>query len=107
MKRTKEIIKPNMLVRDFYIEMEKFFDEENIGGDSYWLGGYELGIGFPPDWVGTFVYDPDVDSGDDRFLPGMVVNFETGFGVIDTIMFTKKEAIILGDSPWEIQEVKP
>lgn len=107
MKKAKEIIKPNMLVRDFYIEMEKFFDEENIGGDSYWLGGYELGIGFPPDWVGTFVYDPDVDSGDDRFLPGMVVNFETGFGVIDTIMFTKKEAIILGDSPWEIQEVKP
>lgn len=103
MEKTKEIIKPNMLIRDFYSQMETFFAEEGIEGDSYWLGGYELGIAFPPDWVGTFVYDPDVDSGGSKFLPGMVINFETGFGVIDTLMFTEKEAVVLGTTPWEMQ----
>ena len=107
MNKLKDIIKPNMLVKDFYGQMEKFFNDSEIGGDAYWLGGYELGISFPPDWVGTFVYDPNVEIEGQSFLPGMVINFETGFGVIDTIMFTEDQAIILGESPWEMQVIKP
>lgn len=107
MEKVSEIIRPNLKVRDFFDEMERYMSDEQIGGEAYWLGGYELGIGFPPDWVGSFVYDPDVDPGDAVFLPGMVINFETGFGVIDTIMFTEDEAMILGTTPWEMQVVRP
>jgi hypothetical protein len=31
-----------------------------------------------------------------------VVNFETGFGVIDTLMFKEDEAIVLGNTPREL-----
>ncbi len=106
MEVVKEIIRPGMGVRTFFDQMERHMKERGIAGDAYWFGGYELGIGFPPDWVGTFVYDPDVDPGDAAFLPGMVINFETGFGVIDTIMFTEDEAMILGTTPWEMQVVR-
>ena len=53
--------------------------------DRYWLGGYEIGIAFPPDWCGNFVYDSFMEMGDARFEEGMVVNFECGFGVVDTL----------------------
>jgi len=33
----------------------------------------------------------------------MVVNFENGFGIIDTLIFTETEAKILGETPWELQ----
>lgn len=107
MRKMESIIKPYMLVNDFYAEMKQFFEDEGIWGDQYWLGGYELGISFPPDWVGTFVHEPLADAGDKRFMPGMVTNFESGFGVIDTLVFTEEKAEILGTTPWGIQVVTP
>lgn len=91
------IIKPNMLVSDFLGEIKKFYESERLWGKQYWIGGYELGIAFPPDWVGSYTFDiyDDIDS-EDRFVPGTVTNFETGFGCIDTLMFKEEEAIVLG-----------
>ena len=41
----------------------QYYDEVGIWSDAGWVGGYELGIGFPPDWVGNFVYEmSDSDS---------------------------------------------
>ncbi|MCE2603899.1 hypothetical protein LH384_32960, partial [Pseudomonas aeruginosa] len=94
-------------IDDFYDEITRFIKEEGAWDEQYWLGGYELGISFPPDWVGNFVYDPYIDSNGARFEPGMVVNFETGFGIVDTLVFTEKEARILGTTPWELQIVDP
>ena len=64
--------------------------------------GYELGLAFPPDWVGNYVYEmTDTDS--DRILePGTVVNFESQFfaprmaGItyyVDTLMFRADTAL--------------
>jgi Xaa-Pro aminopeptidase len=96
----KTTIKPNMLVSDLLKILKDFYKDEGILGKQYWIGGYELGIAFPPDWVGSFVYDIyyDCDSNEKRFVPGTVVNIETGFGCIDTLMFKEKEAIVLGDT---------
>lgn len=76
-----------------------------------WIGGYQLGISFTPDWVGEFIWN--VDAGDEEFdhithdpedIPqqkeekviedGLVTNFESyvgGVGFIDTIVFTKEQ----------------
>lgn len=107
MYKVKEILRPNLLINDFYAQLVDFFKEEGMWGEQYWLGGYEMGISFPPDWCGNFVYDPYIDARDARFEPGMVVNFETGFGIVDTLMFTETEAKILGTTPWELQIVEP
>ncbi|MCG8484311.1 MAG: Xaa-Pro peptidase family protein [Clostridia bacterium] len=99
----KEILTPNMLVKELMDKIKKFYVDKGVWEHKYWVGGYELGIAFPPDWVGSYVYDPDEEIGDDRFMPGMVVNFENGFGLIDTVVFTEIEAKILGETPWELQ----
>lgn len=44
MEKVKKIIKPNMLIRDLYSQMETFFEEEDIGGDSYW---WEIYVRWP------------------------------------------------------------
>ena len=92
------IIKPNMLVSDFLKELQKFYESENLWGKQYWIGGYELGIAYPPDWVGAYTFDiyDDIDDMETRFVPGTVTNFETGFGCIDTLMFKESGAYVLG-----------
>lgn len=52
---------------------------ENIWKDVWWFGGYELGIGFPPCWVGNFVYDHRSAKPDDTLEPGFVGNCEFNF----------------------------
>ena len=100
----QNILKPNLSVKDFSANVKDFYMKKGVWEHRYWVGGYELGIAFPPDWVGAYVYDPDEEIGEEeRFEPGMVVNFENGFGIIDTFVFTETEAKILGETPWELQ----
>ncbi|MET3289216.1 UNVERIFIED_CONTAM: Xaa-Pro aminopeptidase [Brevibacillus sp. OAP136] len=101
MMKVKEIIKPNMYVNDFMSQMNAFYKEEGME-PPLWFGGYEVGISYPPDWVGEFVYDTSTDHEGVQFAPGAVVNFETGFGINDTLIFTKDEAKILGTTPWDL-----
>ncbi len=101
MEKVKEIIKPDMYVSDFMLQMKKFYDEEGME-PPLWFGGYEIGISFPPDWVGEFVYDTSMLHEGVKFAPGAVVNFETGFGINDTLIFTKDEAKILGTTQWDL-----
>ena len=107
MNRVSEILETNMYINDFWDQIKDFMKKEGMWGDQYWLGGYEIGIAFPPDWCGNFVYDSFVDMKDARFEEGMVVNFECGFGVVDTLMFKKDEAKILGNTPWKLQIIDP
>jgi Xaa-Pro dipeptidase len=103
--RIREIIEPNMSVSGFVSEMNAYYTHAGMIRDRWWYGGYELGIAFPPDWVGQFVYDYDVDNRGKRFVPGTVVNFESNFwlpraeGVsilIDTLLFENRKASVLG-----------
>lgn len=67
-----------------------------------WLGG-TVGSGFPPDWVGNFVYEMSDTESEKVFEPGTCVNFESQFfsprmsGItyyIYTLLF-KQDATIL------------
>jgi Xaa-Pro dipeptidase len=49
-----------------------------IWQDRWWVGGYELGIAFPPDWVGEFVYD-EYSHEESVFVLDEVMNFEANF----------------------------
>jgi Xaa-Pro dipeptidase len=99
-----ETVRPNLAVRELNRTMWNFYKETGILEDHRWIGGYEMGCAFPPDWVGEFVYDPNLDPGDQVFEPGMVVNYESqvflprlaGLSLlIDSIMFTEQDAGIM------------
>ncbi len=107
MEKVREIIEPNMYVNDFWDKLKGFMVREGFWDKQYWTGGYELGIAFPPDWCGEFCYDASEDMGEARFVPGTVCNFESGFGAIDTLVFEEDKAIILGNTPWELQIIDP
>ncbi len=103
-----DLIRPNLPVSELNHRMKAYYQETGILQDRWWVGGYELGIAFPPDWVGEFVYDMDLDAGDKLFVPGTVVNYESNFylphkaGVsyqINTLIFAEKQARILGEIP--------
>ena len=103
-----EIIEPNLPVELLLGAMRKYYERAGIYRDRMWFGGYELGIAFPPDWVGQFVFDETLDCTGKRFVPGTVVNYESNFYLpgnagasllINTIVFGKKGAKMLGSTP--------
>lgn len=107
----RETIKPNLPVAELNEVMKTYYENAGIWEDRWWVGGYEFGIGFPPDWVGPFVYDPDFDPGDRVFRPNEVVNFESMFylpenvgmsWLINTIMYTEDEARLLSNITSEL-----
>jgi hypothetical protein len=71
-----------------------------------------MGIAFPPDRVGNFVYDPLSPLNADRlFEPGTAVNYENQFFLprhigqyfaIDSFLFTEAEAKGLTEMPFEL-----
>jgi len=103
-----ELIRPNLPVAELNKRMVTYYKEAGFEPYLRWSGGYELGIAFPPDWAGWFVYDPTIDSGNRRFVPMTVVNHEClfylpqgagGGGNINTLVFEKERARILSQIP--------
>jgi len=80
--------------------------------DRGFIGGYEMGIAFPPDWVGNFIYDVSSEENIDRsFEPGTVVNYENQFFLprqvglyfmIESIAFGADDAHLLSNVPYEL-----
>ncbi|UCE90723.1 MAG: aminopeptidase P family protein [Methanobacteriota archaeon] len=107
--RLADLIEPGMAVDALNREMKAYYEGAGLDdGLRWWVGGYELGIAFPPDWVGSFVYDPSFDSGGRHFVPGTIVNFESNFylpnnggcsAIINTLAFSKDSARILSQIP--------
>jgi len=107
----RKIVSPGLNVGDFLDVLKRYYERVGIEKEKLWYGGYELGIAFPPDWVGTFVYDPTLDVRGRLFAPGMVVNYESNFYLphmagasllINTIVFRKDRAMIMGRIPNDI-----
>ena len=106
-----ETIRPNLAVRELLERVTDYYREVGILQDQWWIGGYELGIAFPPDWVGEFYYEWETDPGDAAFDPGLVVNYEANFylpqaaGIamcINTMAFGEEEAAFLQSTPSEL-----
>lgn len=75
-----------------------YFREAGVEG---WAGGYELGLSFPPDWVGEFVWG-SVDSGAQQVVEaGMVTNLEAEVftALVDTIVFEEGGPRLLSSLP--------
>ena len=73
------ILKPDLTVGELVRVTLAYYQEMGIWSDAGWVGGYELGIGFPPDWVGNFVYEMSHTDSEKVFESGTCVNFESQF----------------------------
>jgi len=101
-------IRPNLRVGELVKTLKAYYEDQGIWGDASWVGGYEMGIGFPPDWVGNFVYEMSHEDSDVLFEPGTAVNFESVFFgprmsgltyLIDTLLFAQDTAELASRMP--------
>lgn len=71
-------------------ELRKYYEDVGIWELRGWVGGYELGISFPPDWVGEFVWTVE-DETEGLFLENEVTNYESILStiLIDTFVYEK------------------
>ncbi len=74
-----DILQPGLTVGELVRAARAYYDDAGIWSDAGWVGGYELGIGFPPDWVGNFVYEMSDADSERVFEPRTCVNFESQF----------------------------
>ena len=100
------LIRPGLLVAEFMDEMKRYYADCGLLENQWWIGGYELGISFPPDWVGAYYYESWKDTGNDAFDPGFVSNYEANFYLpkdaglscfIDTMIFESDSAAFIHD----------
>jgi Xaa-Pro aminopeptidase len=98
--------KAGMTVREVIGIMRGYYEEVGLWSPTEgWGLGYELGLSFPPDWVGEFYFHLGDDKGLDRvFEPGMVTNFESLFdaALIDTIVWQPSGAKVISKTPREL-----
>lgn len=74
---------PGMLFSDLMAINEKIARDAGIWEDAWWVGSYDLGIAFPPDWVGRFCHEAGEKSVEAKLTPGMVMNHEWNFYLPD------------------------
>jgi Xaa-Pro dipeptidase len=108
----RSILRPGLPVREFNSRVLDYFRREGLWERRGWIGGYEMGIAFPPDWVGNFVFDPTSETNADRiFEPGTAVNYENQFFMpghrgqyftIESLLFEQERAHMLSDQPFDL-----
>jgi Xaa-Pro aminopeptidase len=116
MAYVRSLLRPNLPVGEFNRAIMAHLVEAGLWERRGWVGGYEMGIAFPPDWVGNFVFDPLSDLNADRqFEPGTAVNFEHQFFLprhigqyftIDSFLFTETQARGLSAEPFELMVIE-
>jgi len=106
-----ETIKPDLPIAGLLSGLRAYCHEAGIWDDRWWIGGYELGIAFPPDTVGEFYFDIDTDPEGEVFPPGLVSTFESNFHLperaglamqISTMIFTDDSATFLHQTPADL-----
>jgi Xaa-Pro dipeptidase len=110
-KAIEDVLRPDISVKEINTLVKAYYEDAGIWGDHSYIGGYELGIAFPPDWVGAFNYGVH-DLDDDRpLVPGSVVNHESqyylpnlaGFSIlVDTIRVREHDAGFVSKFPHEL-----
>ena len=104
-------LRPGVAVLDVLRAGQAVAEVEGIWNDVWFFGGYELGIGFPPCWVGNFTYEERITRPDDTFEPGFVGNFEFNFylpecagirELIDTFVVTDDKVEWIHATPTDI-----
>lgn len=112
----KDMLAPGMKIRPMLDAIDDHYETTGVKKHIYWSGGYETGIAFPPDWVGSLLYDLFFTGEDDVFEPMTVVNHEANFygprgtgqsATIDAIIFEQDRASLCSHVPREIQVITP
>ncbi len=102
---------PGQRVQSACNALKAYYKKAGIWGEQWWTGGYDLGCAMPPDWVGPFSYDVEVDNGAKKFEDGMVVNYESDFYLpcgagmtllIDTLIFDDGKAEYAHRTPQDL-----
>jgi Xaa-Pro aminopeptidase len=111
-KIIEAMIRPGMEVSALLHAANDYYKNEGVLDEAYWIGGYELGIAFPPDWVGAFIYDDSITAPGEIFEPMTVVNHESVFFAplksglsltIDTLIFGPRDAKLASTIPRELR----
>jgi Xaa-Pro aminopeptidase len=100
----RETAKAGTPVADVTRALREYYREVGIWQAEQWAGGYELGISFPPDWVGNFLFNVADEKHPADFEAGMVTNYESLFGttLIDTVVYEEEGARTLSRIPPEL-----
>lgn len=102
------MLRPDLSVRALLDAVHAHYEEHGLTDHLYWSGGYELGIAFPPDWVGPFIYDRAHVGDDDVFRPMTAANHECNFygpgatglsATIDMMLFHEDRAVLASRMP--------
>lgn len=100
---------PGVSVAEVQRTLRSYYQDAGIWDHRGWLGGYELGVAFPPDWVGQWMFAVDDVDSDDVFEEGLVTNYESmaGLALIDTFVIGPDGATRLSSIPREILVAGP
>jgi Xaa-Pro dipeptidase len=110
-----EEYKPGMSYREILEINERVATELGIWHDRWWVGGYDLGIAFAPDWVGVTYFSGGEDPGEHTLQPGMVMNHEFNFylpdgsgirELIDTMIVTPDKVEFIHRFPVDLTVVE-
>lgn len=104
--RLCEIARPGTPVRAVASQLKEYYVDAGVWElrGNGWIGAYELGISFPPDWVGDFCWTVGDDERDDVIEAGTVSNYESiiGLPMIDTIVYGEEATVRLSEVPLEV-----
>lgn len=112
MELIRSILRPRLPLQEFNAVVRDYFHRHGLWERRGWIGGYELGIAFPPDWVGHFVYDTASETDDGRaFEPNTAVNYENQFFMprhqgqyftIESLLFEHERVRMLSELPFDL-----
>ncbi|MGD0700126.1 MAG: Xaa-Pro peptidase family protein [Trebonia sp.] len=102
----REVAKVGTPVKDLNRALKEYYTDRGVWhlNSQYWVGGYELGIAFPPDWVGEWHFTVNSDDEPGLIEEGMVTNYESivGIGLLDTIVYESSGPRTLSTIPHKI-----
>jgi Xaa-Pro dipeptidase len=114
----KDTLKPGTNAAHLAREMVRYYEDTGLWTRRSWVGGYEMGIAFPPAWTGNYVFDPASEIGRDKvFEPGVAFNFENQFYLeghrglffmIETVLLDETGAHLLSEKvPYSLEAAGP
>ncbi|MEM7183351.1 MAG: Xaa-Pro peptidase family protein [Spirochaetota bacterium] len=75
-------------------EMRRYYQQSGIWELRDWVGGYGLGLSFPPDWVCDKIFTIDEEQPEGAFVENFVCNYESRFRtfLIDSFVIQREGA---------------
>jgi Xaa-Pro aminopeptidase len=99
------LFKAGMTVGEANRLVKAFLQSVGLADEPGWALGYELGLSFPPDWIGEFYFTAFDDTGLDRvFQENMVTNYESFFNssLVDMVVYGTEGSRVLSKTPLEL-----